>query len=196
MSAPASRSWADDFSSFARPKFDPAHLFHASHESGIKAFYPRLPPAPEVGQVNPCVWSTSYPFLANYLAPRDCPRIIFGRGPTTTKADVDRFIGKSKAARIVIIEKDWRSRMETMPIWIYAFEAGLHWNLFDPNSGVYVSEISVVPERRHRIASPAEALAAHGAELREVDNLWPMIEAITRSTLSFSIIRKRNAQLG
>lgn len=81
-----------------------------------------------------------------------------------------------------------------MPIWIYAFEAGLHWNLFDPSSGVYVSEISVVPERRHRIENPAEALAMHGAELREVDNLWPMIEAVNRSTLSFSIIRKRNAQ--
>ena len=196
MSKPASRSWADDFASFAQPMFDPQHLFHASHKSGIKAFYPRIPPAPEVGQVNPCVWTTSYPFLSNYLAPRDCPRIIFGRGPTTTKADADRFIGKSKASRIVIIEKDWRSRMAEMPMWIYAFEAGLHWKLFDPNSGVYVSEISVVPERRHRIDSPAEALALHGAELRQVDNLWPMIEAVSRSTLSFSIIRKRNAQLG
>jgi hypothetical protein len=53
-----------------------------------------------------------------------------------------------------------------------------------------------MPLQRHRIQSPAEALAEHGAELREVDNLWPMIEAVSRSTLSFSIIRKRNAQLG
>lgn len=172
---------------------DPAHLFHASEEHGIAIFHPRPPPAPEVGRTAPCVWSISFAFLANYLAPRDCPRVIFSAGPETRAEDRARFIGDPKAPRIVTIEKGWRSRMEDTAISIYAFARGDHWGLFDPVCEVFVTEHSVTPIARHHIASPAGALHMLGAELREVDNLWPLIDAVAVSSLNFSIIRKRNA---
>lgn len=172
---------------------DPAHLFHASEEHGIAIFHPRTPPAPEVDRTVPCVWSIGFAFLANYLAPRDCPRVIFGAGPETRAEDRARFIGDCKAPRIVTIEKGWRSRMEDSAISIYAFARGDHWDLFDSVCEVFVSELSVMPIARHHIASPASALQLLGAELREVDNLWPLIDAVAASSLNFSIIRKRNA---
>lgn len=172
---------------------DTGHLFHASEEHDIAIFRPRTPPAPEVGRTAPCVWSISFAFLANYLAPRDCPRVIFGAGPETRGEDRARFIGDCKARRIVTIERGWRSRMEDTAISIYAFARGNHWALFDPVCEVFVTEQSVTPIARHHITSPAGALQLLDAELREMDNLWPLIDAVAASSLNFSIIRKRNA---
>ncbi|MFA7441249.1 MAG: DUF6886 family protein [Sphingomonadaceae bacterium] len=173
--------------------FAPDHLFHASEEHDIKAFHPRLPPAPEVGRVAPCVWAISHAFLSNYLAPRDCPRIIFGRGENTSAADAARFMTDSHARRIMVIERAWRARMEDTQLSLYAFTLGPHWQLFDANCGVHVSDLPVVPAARHRVNSPARLLGAHDTELREVDDLRPLARAVRESSLCFSIIRIRNA---
>jgi hypothetical protein len=45
------------------------------------------------------------------------------------------------------------------------------------------------------INDPISALATRGADLRVVDNLWPLRDAVVESSLQFSIIRMRNARL-
>jgi hypothetical protein len=173
---------------------NPAHLFHASEEHDIASFHPRPPPSPEVGPDYDCVWAIGHDCLSNYLAPRDCPRVIVRCGDHTSAADKARFIGDSDASAIMTIERGWFAAMNETMLTVYAFDAGPHWLSFDASAGYYLSPRSVTPVARHRIADPAAALAAHHTELRVVDNLWPLIDAVVASTMRFSIIRKRNAQ--
>jgi hypothetical protein len=173
---------------------NPAHLFHASEEHDIATFHPRPPPSPEVGPYYDCVWTIEHNFLVNYIAPRDCPRVIFRRRGNTSDADAERLLGASNAAHIMTIERGWLERAQTTAITLYAFERGPHWQLFDANAGVYLARETVKPVARHLIPNPVAALATYGCELRIVDNLWPLIDDVVASTMRFSIIRKRNAQ--
>ena len=109
-------------------------------------------------------------------------------------ADKARFNGDSQGAAVMTIERKWLAAIHETSLTLYAFEAGPHWQRFDAIAAYYLSQISVTPVARHRIENPAAALATHGTELRLVDNLWPLIDAVVASTMRFSIIRKRNAQ--
>lgn len=169
------------------------HLFHASQEHDIAVFHPRPPPSPEVGPDFDCVWAIGHETLSNYLAPRDCPRVIVRCDANSSAVDKARFIGNSQASAVLTIERQWLSAMQETQLSLYAFATGPHWQLYDTSAAYFVSPISVTPVARHRIDNPAAALAAHGTELRLVDNLWPLIDAVVGSTMRFSIIRKRNA---
>jgi hypothetical protein len=172
---------------------NPDHLFHASEEHDIATFHPRPPPSPEVGPDYDCVWAVGYETLSNYLAPRDCPRVIVRCGSQTSAADKARFFGDSDVGAIMTIERKWLAAMNETKLTLYAFEAGPHWERFDANAAYYLSRCSATPVARHMIESSAAALAVHNTELRVVDDLWPLIDAVVASTMRFSIIRKRNA---
>jgi hypothetical protein len=178
----------------AREALNPANLLHASEEHDIEMFHPRPPPSPEVGPDYDCVWANGFDTVTNYLAPRDCPRVIVRCGENSSAADKARFIGDSQAAAVMTIERGWFEAMHKTRLTLYAFEHGPHWQLFDASAAYYLSRISVTPLARHRIDNPAAALTQHGTELRVADNLWPLIDAVVASTMRFSIIRKRNAQ--
>ena len=120
--------------------------------------------------------------------------MICRRGTQTGEADAARFFGSSLAACVMTIERDWLERFTTTLLSLYAFARGPHWRLHDENAGTHVSKIATTPLAEFRIRSPAEALRAREVELRVVDDLWPVIDAVAASTLAFSIIRKRNAK--
>jgi hypothetical protein len=44
------------------------------------------------------------------------------------------------------------------------------------------------------VEDPLAALAEAGAEVRLLQDFWPLSDAVAASTLRFSIIRKRNAR--
>jgi hypothetical protein len=159
---------------------------------------PRPAPSPDVGPDHDCVWAIGHHAVSNCLAPRDCPRdcprVIVRCDDHTSAADKRRFIGATAATAVMTIERQWLDAMHETMLALYAFAPGPHWQLFDASVAYYVSRDSVVPIARHRIENPAAALAAHGTELRVVDTLWPLIDAVVASTMRFSIIRKRNAQ--
>lgn len=173
---------------------NPAHLFHASEERDIPIFHPRPAPSPDVGPDQDCVWAIGHDAVSNYLTPRDCPRVIVRCDDRTSAADKRRFIGMSDATAIMTIERKWLDAMQRTVLTLYAFAPGPHWQLFDASAAYYVSCDSVIPIARHRIENPAAALVTHGTELRVVDTLWPLIDAVVASTMRFSIIRKRNAE--
>ena len=61
-------------------------LFHVSDVSGIQVFEPRMSRTGEA-----LVWAIEESKLANYLLPRDCPRVTFYAKPDTTKeVDVEK----------------------------------------------------------------------------------------------------------
>ena len=166
-------------------------LFHVSEDAGIARFEPRPPPSPDAGVVGDAVWAVAESHLVNYLTPRDCPRITFRAGPNTSAADKARFL--AGAERVVAFEKGWLERVRGCTLHIYemppeTFEEAL------PDAGYWISREAVTPIGVVAQSDLMGALAGADAEVRILDDFWPLADAVAASTLQFSILRKRNAR--
>lgn len=161
-------------------------LFHVSEERGIERFEPRT----SRDEADPIVWAIDAPRLRNYLVPRDCPRVTYYAGRDTTVEDVDRFVGSSAA--VVAIEEDWLERVRSCRLYCYHLPAET-FECVDECAGYFVSRVPVTPVCVEAIDDPISELVRRRVELRIVPNLWPLRDAVVRSSLRFSIIRMRNA---
>ena len=166
-------------------------LFHISEEAGIVRFEPRPPPSPDAGVEGDAVWAVAQSHLVNFLTPRDCPRITFRAGPHTSEADKARFL--ACAERVVALEKGWLERVRTCTLQVYemppaTFEEAL------PDAGYWISREAVTPLGVEVVGDPLQALKSAGAEVRILNDFWPLCDAVAASTLQFSILRKRNAR--
>lgn len=165
-------------------------LFHVSEEAGIARFDPRPPPSSDAGVEGDCVWAVDEAHLPNYLLPRDCPRITYGRGPGTSEEDVARFLVGAK--RVVAFEAAWLDRVQAGVLRVYempeeSFECAL------PEAGYWIARTSVTPRAERVQTDLIAALTSAGAEVRVLQDFWPLCDALAASSLEFSIIRKRNA---
>src|SRR5690242_11234728 len=88
-------------------------LFHISEEPGIERFEPRL----SSSHPEPVVWAIHEERLHNYLLPRECPRVTYFAHATTSAADVERFLGSSRA--VVAVESGWWDRLRTCRLTCY-----------------------------------------------------------------------------
>lgn len=161
-------------------------LFHVSEERGIEQFEPR---APGKGR-NPVVWAIDEGRLRNYLVPRECPRVTYYAGRETTDADVERFLGSSVA--VIAIEREWFGRLRSCRLYCYHLSPQT-FECIDECAGYFVSRVPVMPLCVEVVDDPVSALLQRGVELRIVPNLWPLRDAVVKSSLQFSIIRMRNA---
>jgi hypothetical protein len=166
-------------------------LHHVSEEAGIKRFVPRPPPTPDAGVTGEVVWAVAESHLVNFLTPRDCPRICFRAGPQTTQADRRRFLGE--AGMVVAVEAGWAERIAATTLYIddmpaAPFEAAL------PEAGYWIARETVTPLSVRRQTGLLQALKDAGAEVRRLDDFWPLAEAVAASSLQFSILRWRNAR--
>jgi len=166
-------------------------LFHVSEEAGIARFDPRPPPSTDAGVTGDCVWAVDEDHLVNYLLPRDCPRVTYGRGPQTTTADAERFL--TDARRVVAFEAAWLERVMSCPLRIYEFPTA-SFNLALADAGYWISRDAVIPLKERVRTNLVEALIEAGAEVRILQDFWPLSDAVAASSLEFSIIRKRNAR--
>jgi hypothetical protein len=162
-------------------------LFHISEEPGIERFEPR----PSEYTDEPVVWAIHESRLCNYLLPRDCPRVTFYAGPRTSPADVERFFGGSRA--VVAIEGQWLERLRSCRLYSYHMPAET-FECVDRGAGYFVSHKPVVPDRIEVVDDLIAELLRQNVELRFVPDLWPLREAVVASTLSYSLIRMRNAR--
>ena len=167
-------------------------IFHVSEESDIAVFEPRAVPSPDTGVTGNAVWAVDEAHLANYLLPRDCPRVTYGRGEKTTKEDAAKFV-PANAKRVVIVESAWLERIDNCTLYLYELPSE-KFDCVDEGAGYFISRTSITPLAKTKLTNLREALAARGAEVRVEDSLWPAIDAVAASSLEFSIIRKRNAQ--
>jgi hypothetical protein len=165
---------------------------HVSEQGGIGLFEPRLPPSPAAGVTDPVVWAVDAERLANYLMPRDCPRVTFAAGPRSSAADIARFIGSGRSGRVVAVERAWLAAIKTCRLYCYDLPAE-GFVLQDAIAGYWLARQPVVPLRCRPIADVPAALAERGAELRVLENLWQLHDAVAASSLDFSMIRMRNA---
>lgn len=168
-------------------------LFHASEEPDIARFEPRVTPGSPAGPTDRLVWAIDDEHLANYLLPRDCPRVCFYPLPTSDPADVARLMGQTTAKRVVAVESGWLDALRAARLHVYELPTAT-FEPFDTGAGYYVSRLPVDPLRVATVDDLLAALLAREVELRITPSLWPLRDAVVSSTLQFSCIRMRNAR--
>jgi hypothetical protein len=165
-------------------------LLHFSEEPLIDLFTPQPLAADPASE--PLVWAIDRKHAPNYYLPRDCPRITFGVGESTSAEDAELFFGHSSAWRIVAIESGWLDRVRATQLYRYYLPPD-GFVLKDASAGYYVSAEAVKPLRVEKMHDLLTELIAADVELRLMPSLWKLYDAVAASTLEFSIIRMRNA---
>lgn len=161
-------------------------LYHVSEQVGIGRFDPR----PSPGVDRPVVWAVDRERLRNYLLPRDCPRVTFFRGTTTSPADAERLVGGVRA--VVAVEAAWLDRIRRTRLYCYALPPE-SFKCVDANAGYFHSPTAVVPVDVRVVNDCLGALVEERVEIRILPSLWPLYDAVVASSVSYSIIRMRNA---
>jgi hypothetical protein len=164
-------------------------LYHFSEDPSIRVFEPRPPLAHP--DAEPLVWAIDAWHQPMYFTPRDCPRVLFWPLPTTTDADRERFWTHVAGRMVVAIEGRWLDRLRATQMYRYVMPDDSFESLND--AGMHVSRATVVPLRVEPLRPLLDELRDAGVELRVCDSLLPLAEAITRSSLHYSLIRMRNA---
>lgn len=162
-------------------------LIHVSEESDIKRFEPRTSECTN----EPVVWAINTSRIYNYLVPRKCPRVTYYGGPSTSPGDIERFLGSSLA--IVAVESRWLNRIQSCRLYFYHLPPET-FECIDECAGYFVSHDAVIPERVQFVDNPLADLLGMDVELRLMPELWSLRNAVVASTLSYSVIRMRNAQ--
>jgi hypothetical protein len=168
-------------------------LFHISEEPGIQLFEPRPSPSHFDGINGDVVFAIADDLLHNYLLPRDCPRVTWYAGAQTTNADKERFMGNSAANYIVGVESGWYQRIKETTLYCYEFAAD-SFTLIDECAGYYISYHPVVPILVKPISDIMAEILNRNVELRFTPSIVQLAEAVSKSTLNFSLIRMRNAK--
>jgi hypothetical protein len=136
------------------------------------------------------VWAIAETHLANYLLPRDCPRVCFRAAPDSNPADVERFLAES--GTVVAIEEAWLPKVRNAQLYCYQMPVQ-DFALYDAIAGYWVSRHPIIPTAVRNLTNLLEEIADLGASLRSVASLWPLHDEIASSSLTFSMIRMRNA---
>lgn len=167
-------------------------VFHVSEDPNIKIFHPRPSPAfPNLKK--DVVFAVSETLLHNYLLPRDCPRVTYYAGQTTSEEDKKNFLSDNYEY-VIAIEEKWKEKASSTTLYIYEFESST-FELLDEVAGYYISDKSQIPISKASISQPLEAMKERGnIKLRILDNLQVLAKNIANSSLNFSIIRMRNAE--
>ena len=163
-------------------------LFHVSEQPDIAVFHPRTPTRADLDPRIPLVWAIDEMRLPNFLTPRDCPRVAWHVGPSTTHEDRLRFFSSPTACHAVAIAHPWVPQMLSTTLYLYEFDP-THFALQDGIAGYYVSTRTQTPLARHTVPCPLAALAQRQVEFRAVDDLHPLMDALRQSSLNWSFCR-------
>ena len=90
------------------------------------------------------------------------------------------------------IEQGWYKRMTKTKLYLYEFEP-TNFYLQDQTAGFYVSEKVEKPISVTEVDDLFAALFDKNVEVRILDSLWPLGDAVQKSTLYWSLCRMRNA---
>ena len=167
-------------------------LFHVSEDPNIQVFHPRLPTRQDLDPNTGLVWAIDEARLPNFLTPRDCPRVTYHVGPQTTEADKKQFFSSSGVRHAVVIERKWYTAMQKSALYVYEFDTR-DFVLQDTVAGYYVAVTTQYPIRKYVLPDLFAELMNRNIEIRIVDQLWDMAEAVRTSSLNWSLCRMRNA---
>jgi hypothetical protein len=168
-------------------------LFHISDDPHITLFAPRPSPSHYDMITGDVVFAVSGELLHNYLLPRNCPRVSFYPGPNTTLEDVRYFMGDTTARYVLAIEKNWVPAVQAAAIYCYELPVD-DFILLDECAGYYISYRAIPPIAVTRIDNLLDELLIRDVELRIVESLWPLADAVKASTMNYSCIRMKFAE--
>ena len=100
---------------------EPGQVLHFSEDPSITGFAPHV--AATSQQPEAYVWAVDARQAPSYWFPRDCPRAMAWVVHGTTVDDRDRIIGPECGDRLHAIEYRWLSRMRTVRLYAYRFDA-------------------------------------------------------------------------
>ena len=174
----------------------PGEVLHFSEDPGITRFVPHV--APTSAETTPYVWAVDAHSAPSYWFPRQCPRAMAWVRAGTTPADRDRIIGAGCGDRVHANEYAWLDAMRTTRLYAYRLPAALFTPIASPGSEphAHVATETVTP-----LGPPSpvgDLLRCHaeaGIQLRLLPNLWPFWDEVIASTVGYSGIRLRNAQV-
>jgi hypothetical protein len=171
---------------------EPGQVLHFSEDPTITRFVPHV--AATARQPEAYVWAVDADRSPDYWFPRQCPRALAWRTPTTTATDAERVLGPGGGDRVHAIEYRWLDALRTVRLYAYRLPAAMFRPFGTPVPHAHVATEPVEP------LSPAEPvgdlLALHeraGIQLRVLRNLWPFWDSVIITTLGFSGIRLGNA---
>ena len=167
-------------------------LFHVSENEFISEFVPRTPDRDDLDPDMPLVWAIDEEHLANYLTPRDCPRVAYHVTWETSEDDRRRFFTSPTHRDALVIESGWFEIMRGTTLWLYEF-APQEFELQDAAAGYYTAKTTQTPIGKYCIDDLFAELFLRGVEVRIVDNLHAIADEVERSTLAWSCCRMRNA---
>ncbi|MGN4128231.1 DUF6886 family protein [Lysinibacillus sphaericus] len=168
-------------------------IFHVSEESDIQVFQPRLPTRTDLDQTKGLVWAIDDKCLPNFLTPRNCPRVCYHIGINTAEIDKRTYLSSTSCSHVVVIENKWFALMKNTKLFLYEFDIN-QFTLQDENAGYYVSETTQTPIAKFEVADIFQELFTRNIELRIVDNLWDICDAIQKTTFNWSMCRMHFAQ--
>ena len=168
-------------------------LFHVSEEPDIRVFEPRLPTRADLDPAVGLVWAIDEGRLPNFLTPRDCPRVTYHAGSRTSEADRKLFFSSSCISHAVVIESKWFEVMKGTTLYLYEFDPR-EFELQDDIAGYYVAKTAQYPKEKYILTDLFDELFKRNVEVRIVDNLWDIADAVKASTLNWSLCRMANAQ--
>lgn len=167
-------------------------VFHISENGAIEIFKPRLSPSKIEKLEGDVVFGVSDKLLHNYLLPRDCPRVTFYAAAETSPNDKEKFL-QTSADFVIAIEAKWFPIIQKTTLFCYEFD-GETFSLLDECADYYVSYQEVTPLSIRRIDNIFNELLRRNIELRILPELWKIADKVAKSSLSFSLIRMRNAK--
>ena len=170
-------------------------LFHVSEEPDIVEFVPRLRSKYRNEDMEKgLVWALNERCLPNFLTPRDCPRVTYHARENTTGDDILKFFSSS-SRHCVAVEHAWYERMAKARLFLYEFEpTNFYQQGPDDAAGYYVSEETEQYISVTKIDDLFGELFKRNIEVRILNNLWQLGEAVKESTLNWSLCRMINAQ--
>jgi hypothetical protein len=139
------------------------------------------------------VFAISYKLLHNYLFPRDCPRVSYYINGNTSQFDKEKFFGQTSADFVIAIEAAWFKTIQQTKLYCYEMPTA-DFILLDDCAGYYISYKTVTPLFVQAIPDTFEELFKRNIELRILPSLSKLADEIVSSSLSFSLIRMRNAK--
>ena len=169
----------------------PSSLLHFSEDPNIGVFKPHI--APTSVETEALVWAVDEAHQPAYWFPRDCPRACCWDDGTPVSEAGLALIGTSAAKRMHAIENAWLERVRACRLFVYRFDPK-PFVLHDAPGGFWVSRETVEPLSVEPVGDLMTRHGQAGIELRVVEDFWPIYDAILRSGLGFSIIRRRNAR--
>lgn len=171
-------------------------LYHFSEDPTIERFEPRsvktsvIRPEGFEWLNGPLVWAIDEQNSPLYLFPRECPRILIGKHPTSTEEDISKYWKDTSKPLIAFIEEGWVNRLKNTRLFRYRFENNGFIDLED--SGMHVKNSTVIPEEMVEIGDLFSALKRVNVEVQILPDLTSLQNAWD-SSLNVSGIRLRNA---